>query len=469
MRGLLASCVSVLFVAACFMGGSSQNNGDAGPDVNPNAVTYYKDVAPIIQNHCQGCHVPGGIGAFPLQTYDDAKANSAGIVYQTGARNMPPWGARTTNECQPRFKYKDDPSLTDAQIATIAQWHLDGDLAGDPKDAPPPNTNPPITDLPNSTKLSSPTPFTLSGQADYFRCFVFDPQLTTRTWVTGTYVKPGNSTIVHHALIFSVPAGATIPPPDDPKVPDQYTCFGSSGVAGQQLVSVWAPGAQPTVYPNDVAHPLDAGTKLIMQIHYHPHANAKPDPDTTTFEFASTTTKPTWAVGTALAGNFSKAVNSSGIGLENPPFVIPPNTPNIQFTMDYTEPSSIPIPIKLLSVAAHMHLVGVDEKVTLHRANPTTDQPADECLLQVPQWNFNWQREYQFDTDIASLPTIAPGDVAKIRCTYDNTLQNPWVAQALQEQNPPLTQTQQVTLGESTLDEMCLAAIWFVIPASLLP
>jgi hypothetical protein len=456
--------VSVLFVAACFVGGSSSNNSDAGADGNGSAVTYYKDVAPIIQGHCQGCHVPGGIGAFPLQSYDDAHANSDSIVYETGAKNMPPWGARTTSECTPRFKYKDDPSLSDAEIATIAAWHAGGDVAGDPKDAPPPNTNPPITDLPNSTKLSSPTPFTLSGQADDFRCFVFDPQLTAQTWVTGTFVKPGNSTIVHHALIFSVPAGATIPPPDDPKVPDQYTCFGSSGVSGQQLVAVWAPGAEPNIYPTDVASPLAAGTKLIMQIHYHPHANATPDPDTTTFEFATQTAKPTWAVVPTLMGNFAKQVNANGIGLVNPPFVIPPNTDNVQFTMQYTEPSSIPIPIKILSVAAHMHLVGVDEKITIHRANPTTDQPADECMLQVPEWNFNWQRSYQYDTPIDSLPTIAPGDVAQIRCTYDNTLQNPWVAQALTEQG--LTQTQSVTLGETTLDEMCLGAFWLVAPAA---
>ncbi|HEY2365495.1 MAG TPA: hypothetical protein VGH87_03875, partial [Polyangiaceae bacterium] len=309
MRGLLASCVSVLFVGAGFMGCSSSNGSgvDAG---NPNAVTYYKDVAPIVQGHCQGCHLPGGIGAFPLQTYDDAKTNSDSIVYETGQRLMPPWGARTTSECTPRFKYKDDPTLTDAEIATIAQWHADGDLPGDPKDAPPPNTQGPITDLPNSIALKPATPFSLSGQADYFRCFVLDPQLTARTWVTGTYLKPGNSTIVHHALIFSVPANATIPPPDDPKVPDQYTCFGSAGVSGQQLVAVWAPGAQPNVYPNDVAHPLDAGTKLIMQIHYHPHANATPDPDTTTFEYASTLTQPTWGVIPQLVGNFNNAVSA---------------------------------------------------------------------------------------------------------------------------------------------------------------
>jgi mono/diheme cytochrome c family protein len=456
--------VSVLFVAACFVGGSSTNDNPDGSTAN---LTYYKDVAPIIQNHCQSCHVPGGIGAFPLLTYDDAHANSDDIVYETGARNMPPWGARTTNECTPRFGWKNDPTLSDAEIATLSSWHAGGDVAGDPKDAPPPNTTPPLTDLPNSTPLAPTTPFSLTGQADYFRCFVLDPQITQKEYITGTFVKPGNSTIVHHALLFSVPAGATIPAPDDPNVPNQYTCFGSANVTGQQLMAVWTPGSQPFAYPPDVGQPVDVGTKFIMQIHYHPHANATTDPDTSTFEYTATTTQPTWGVLPELVGNFKTAVNAKGIGLMNPPFSIPPNTPTTQFTMQYTEPTSIPIPLKILAVAAHMHLVGVDEKISLHRANGTTDQPTDECMLQVPSWDFNWQRAYQYNTDISTLPTIAPGDVAQIRCTYDNTLQNPWVAQALSEQG--LTQTQTVTLGETTLDEMCLGAFWLVAPAALLP
>jgi hypothetical protein len=466
MRGLLLACGALLVsVAACFTGGSSTSNDpDSGPP--PSGVTYYKDVAPIVQNHCQGCHVPGGIGAFPLLSYDDAHANSAMMVYETQTKKMPPWGARDTSECTTRFPWKNNPSLSDAEIATIQAWHDGGDQPGDPKDAPPPNPNPPLTDLPNSTSLAPATPYTLTKTGDYFRCFVLDPQITTKTYLTGVFVKPGNSTIVHPALIFSVPAGATIPPPDD-GVPDQYTCFGSSGVSGQQLVAVWAPGAGPFQYPTDVGAPINPGTKFIMQIHYHPHANATQDPDTTTFQYAATTTAPQWAVVPTLVGNFASAVNSKGTGLENPPFQIPPNDSNAVFTMDYTEPSSIPIPLKILAVAAHMHLVGVDEKITLHRANPTADQPADECMLQVPEWNFDWQRQYEYDTDINSLPTVGPGDVAKIRCTYDNTMNNPFLAESLSEQG--LSQPQTVTLGETTLDEMCLGAFWLVVPSALLP
>src|SRR5512141_852545 len=101
MRALLLACGALLLsVAACFTGGISSGNPDGSTSDAPiSNVTYYKDVAPIVQNHCQGCHVPGGIGAFPLLTYDDAHANSDRIVYETQTRKMPPWGARQTSEC----------------------------------------------------------------------------------------------------------------------------------------------------------------------------------------------------------------------------------------------------------------------------------------------------------------------------------------------------------------------------------
>ena len=110
----------------------------------------------------------------------------------------------------------------------------------------------------------------------------------------------------------------------------------------------------------------------------------------------------------------------------------------------------------------YWHLVGTDEKITLNRAAPDANDPATECLLQVPQWNFNWQRSYEYDTDISNLPLFSPNDQLKMRCTYNNTMSNPALAESLSEQG--LSQTQTVTLGETTLDEMCLGAFWYVYP-----
>lgn len=447
-----------VLVAGCF---TTTTNGspDAGVDGSVGTVTYYKDIAPIVQNHCQMCHVQGGIAPFALATYDDAKTNVASMVADTQQHIMPPFGARTTSECAPRFAFKGDMSLNDTQIATIKAWHDQGDVAGNPADAPPPNTTPIATDLVGGINLSPTTPYTLKGTGDYFRCYVLDPQITAQTYVTGVNIKPGNKTIVHHALIFSVPGTATIPAPTD-GVANQYDCFGGPGVSNPELVALWAPGAPPYQYPASVAHPLDAGTKLIMQVHYHPHANATTDPDTTTFQYSTTTTKPTWTVGTALLGNYPTAPKG-GIGLENPPFYIQADKSGQVFTMDTTSPAVYP-QVRILSVAPHMHLVGVDQKVTLTRPAATQTDPQSECLVQTPAWNFNWQRAYEYDTDITSLPLYSPGDVLKTRCTYDNTMNNPILAQALTESGQK--QTAPVTLGETTLDEMCLTGFWYVYP-----
>jgi hypothetical protein len=94
------------------------------------------------------------------------------------------------------------------------------------------------------------------------------------------------------------------------------------------------------------------------------------------------------------------------------------------------------------------------------RPTPTTDDPANECLLETPRWDFNWQRQYAYDAEIAALPTLHAGDQLTMKCTYDNSMDNPFVKRALLEQK--LTAPQDVTLGETTLDEMCLGAVNFI-------
>ncbi|MEQ9498046.1 MAG: hypothetical protein RIT81_14340 [Deltaproteobacteria bacterium] len=88
------------------------------------------------------------------------------------------------------------------------------------------------------------------------------------------------------------------------------------------------------------------------------------------------------------------------------------------------------------------------------------DQPAEECLLQTPAWDFEWQRFYEYDVSIAELPFVRPGDTFELRCTYDNSMDNPFVREALDEQG--LTAPRDVVLGEETLDEMCLLAVTFL-------
>lgn len=81
----------------------------------------------------------------------------------------------------------------------------------------------------------------------------------------------------------------------------------------------------------------------------------------------------------------------------------------------------------------------------------------EECLIETPKWDFSWQRIYVYDAPIDKLPVVGPGDKLRMKCTYDNSLNNPAVAAALQSQGKSVPQP--VKLGEQTLDEMCLAVI----------
>src|SRR4051794_7023486 len=104
--------------------------GSAQPQTSA-AVTFSKDVAPILQKSCQSCHRPGAIAPMSLLTYQDARRGAGSNKAKVPARERPPW---YIDRHIGITKFKDDPSLTDAEVATIARWVDQGAPAGNPKD-----------------------------------------------------------------------------------------------------------------------------------------------------------------------------------------------------------------------------------------------------------------------------------------------------------------------------------------------
>src|ERR1700736_777707 len=98
-------------------------------------VTFTKDVAPILQKSCQKCHRPGSIGPMSLITYEDARPWAKSIRNRVSQRQMPPWHVDRTIGIR---SFKDDPSLTDEQIATMLVWIDSGMPRGSAADMPPP-------------------------------------------------------------------------------------------------------------------------------------------------------------------------------------------------------------------------------------------------------------------------------------------------------------------------------------------
>jgi mono/diheme cytochrome c family protein len=102
-------------------------------------VTFTRDVAPILQRSCVHCHRPNGVAPMSLATYEDARPYATRMMRRTGIRDrmgtMPPWYVEKDIGIQ---HFKDDPSLSDEEVATIAQWARSGAPEGDPADMPPP-------------------------------------------------------------------------------------------------------------------------------------------------------------------------------------------------------------------------------------------------------------------------------------------------------------------------------------------
>src|SRR5580704_3915114 len=102
-------------------------------DVTFRPVTFNRDVAPILQKHCQSCHRPGQAAPMPLLSYRDARPWAKAIRNAVASHKMPPWFADS------RYgHFSNDPSLLPAEIDSVVNWANDGALEGDPQDLPPP-------------------------------------------------------------------------------------------------------------------------------------------------------------------------------------------------------------------------------------------------------------------------------------------------------------------------------------------
>jgi mono/diheme cytochrome c family protein len=167
------------------------------------AVTFTKDVAPIFQKACQNCHRPGSIAPMSLLSYEDARPWARSIRDRVERHQMPPWHVDKTVGIR---KFKDDPSLSDDEIATITAWVDSGAPRGNPADMPPPRA------FDDSDRwhigkpdlvVSIPKEFVVKPEAaDWWGIFVADSGLTEDRYIKAVEAKPSPAArrVVHHAV-----------------------------------------------------------------------------------------------------------------------------------------------------------------------------------------------------------------------------------------------------------------------------
>lgn len=461
--------VCVLTAAGAFDAGCSTGDASA-PASQAQAIhdpTYYADIQPLVAQHCVKCHSPGGVAPFPLTSYDEVRAKANLMAEETTARRMPPWTAQDSDECTPPFGWQGDERLTDDEISVLRRWAGNDTPAGDPT-----TSTTAILGVSDPMSLSSPTieltpktPYLPRTDRDDFRCFVLEvPELDGGAWISGVDVIPGDRRIVHHATVWSDPTGvgAAQAGPDG-----SFECADNSRLPqGMSWLVSWAPGAKPLELPPNIAIEMPAHSKIVMQIHYSV-GGRDIAPESSRLQLRVTPDQPTYALTPWQVGNQREAV-IDGDGLlpepDDPPsgptFLIPARETGHVEAMTNTWRGAGSVFI--YGLRAHAHLAATDIKIDrLHVGapdEPTAGLEREQCLLQ-DRWDFHWQRVYSYDAAIHELPRIDPGDRVRLRCTYDNTMSNRRLGDELYQRG---LQPFDMYLGDSTLDEMCLADLLYL-------
>jgi mono/diheme cytochrome c family protein len=414
-------------------------------------ITYAADIAPLLDGHCVGCHRSGGAAPFPLTTYADAASNAPGILSMTEARAMPPWAAEPTDECAPRRPFVGDPRLRDEEIDLVRRWVAGGSKKGSAGERP----SVPLDSLDDATdSFDLPEHALAAGAGDEMRCFVVDPALGP-AWIDAVEFLPRDAAVVHHAQLYSDSLHSAL---DLAPVGGEFDCFGGLALP-VTLVASWTPGRGPVRFPARTALEVLDRSLFVVQVHYHARSD-RGSADRLAIRLHRTEA-PEWRVDVRFAGNATGGESKTSViqllpGPDDPPegpaFLIPAGKAGHVEEMEITVPDRKDdfSPLRdwrIAAVANHMHLAGTAMQFTVDRGGEA------ECLLATPRYEFQWQRLYFYDAPIEDLPVINPGDKLRIRCTYDNTMDNPFIRDALRAQH--LTEPRPLRFGETTLDEMC--------------
>lgn len=364
------------------------------------AITYSRDIAPILQKHCQLCHRPGEIAPFSLTSYQDALGWAATIREVVADRRMPPWHA------DPRYgKFANDPSLSEQEKKLLFAWIDGGCPRGDPAEihfsqpAYPQDWRIPTPDQ----VVSMPEPFTVPAEGIIeYQYFVVDPGFREDRWIQAAEVRPGNRAVVHHCNVF-------LQPPDSPDIQSQ-------GELGSFCLIAAAMGTPPLVLPEGMAKRVPAGWRFVFVVHYTAIGSVQTDWTVLGLKFADPR-RVKKEVATRL--------------MYDPGLRIPPRAPAHSVAQTW----QVNRDVILLSYFPHMHLRGKSFRYEALYPDGTT-----EILLDVPRYDFNWQNRYEL-VEPKRLPAGT-----RLCCTavYDNSAAN--------SANPD--STAEVRAGPQSWDEM---------------
>jgi hypothetical protein len=400
-------------------------------------ITFHKDIEPVLQSRCQGCHRPGESAPMSLLTYEQVRPWVKAIREAVIIRKMPPWFADSAHG-----SFVNDRHLPQAEIDQIVAWADTGAKEGSPKDAPGLRsfTEGWVMGKPDAVfELPIDFPVPASGTVEY-TYFVVPSGFTEDKWVENVEVRAGNSKVVHHVVVQVRPPGvkhlsdAKIGEPFVPqrraKPHKPETGEGLLEVGKAEVIGVYVPGGVPYYLSSGQARLIPAGSDLIFQMHYTTNGKAATDRSRVGFQFAKQPPK-------------ERVVNTF---VSNRNLRIPAGAADHSVLAKVT----LQADSTLLAMFPHMHVRG---KAFEYRA--TYPSGESETLLSVPRYNFNWQLTYY----LLQPKRLPKGTVLECVARYDNSPNNPF--------NPD--PGSDVYWGDQTWEEMLAGFVDLAMPVGMDP
>jgi hypothetical protein len=391
---------------------------------NSAPVTFNKDVLPILQKNCQGCHRPGELAPMSFLGYSETRPWAKAMKQAVVTKKMPPWFAE-------KGHFANDRTLTDDEISTLARWADNGAPEGDAKDKPAPlafqdgwNIQPDlIVEMPKEFQVAA------SGTINY-QNFLVKVTFPEDRWVVAAEMRPGNPKVVHHGRVIVRPPTSTWMAKAVPGEPYEEGSDGMGGArAGTDLLGKYNPGLGAQSFEVDgSAKFIPKGSDLVFNLHYTAVGTPQTDRSRVGLVFAKHPPQLRYwmSPGTPAAFNL----------------VIPAGDSNAEVVSEVT----IGVDgARLVYIQPHLHLRGKDYEIRLTYPTGETE------TIFKGVWDFNWQVGYQ----LAKPVPVPKGTKILAIAHYDNSINNKF--------NPDPTKT--VWWGDQNWDEMQSGFLGLVVAA----
>jgi hypothetical protein len=346
-------------------------------------VTFARDVAPILQRHCQNCHRPGQIGPMSLLTYQDARPWARSIKQRVQTREMPPWFIDRDLGVQ---KFKNDVSLTEKDIATIVNWVDGGAPKGNLADMPPPREFEDIDrwhigepDLIVQMQGEHTVP---ADGSDWWGFYRADSQLPEDRYIKAVETKPspGARNVVHHAATSLL--------------------WSEDSEEQRSFLNEYAVGKNGDIYPDNSGKLMKAGSEIEFNMHYHSVGEEAIDRTSVAFLFYPRGVIPKYVL------------QSRGVGY-NEDLDIPAGAENVVHEGYYR----LKEPARVTAFQAHLHNRGKAQCMEAIYPDMTV-----HSLSCIKNYQFGWHIVYVYDDDVA--PLVPAGTILKVTSWHDNSSKN---------------------------------------------